>query len=62
MSFKPGDKVRFTGGWDKTQFQFNGVIESNYVDMQGFEHYDTYNVLLETGSHHYGYTEQFVRL
>lgn len=60
---KPGTKVKFTGGYNMFTFSFNGEITGSFQETKYLsnlpEEYVVYTVLLETGSSHYGYVENF---
>jgi len=58
MPLQIGSKVIFTGGYNQTEFKFNGIIEGFFTESRGGPEYIVWNILLETGSHHYSYEEQ----
>lgn len=55
-----GDAVIFHGGWGANAFTMRGVITGQgFISDRGHFFEELYGVELESGSHHYGYAEQF---
>lgn len=59
---RPGTRVLFSGGWGESSFTMTGTIDGPFVDAKGKELEDVYVVLLDSGSVHYGYSNQFIPL
>ena len=59
---KPGTRVLFTGGWGESSFTMLGAIDGPFIDAQDKALDDVYMVRLDSGSVHYGYSQQFALL